>query len=104
MANKKELPQEMLKALESHQLGDVSGGVILHRKKDGKNEWFVFPDLESFEPNPLGAFGGKEHGKFSGPYNSAEEAIEAAKEAGCTNTDVIEFDGLAFNKAARNQN
>lgn len=94
MANKKELPQEMPKALESHQPGDVSGGVISHCKIDGKDKWFVFPDLERFEPNPLGAVGMKKHGKFSGPYNSAEEAIEAAKSSGCLSTDIVEWDDL----------
>ena len=63
----------------------------MHRKIDGKDKWFVFPDLESFEPNPLVAVRLEKHGKFSGPYNSAEEAIEAAKKAGCTSTEVYEW-------------
>ena len=51
------------------------------------------PDAEEIiQKHLLGAVGMDRHEKFSGPYETKEEAIKAAKDSGCTNMDVAEWD------------
>ena len=95
MENKKDLPQKLTNAIESSELEKVSGGGIIHFKRNEKDVYYVLPDPnfgEAVQEHPLGSVGMMMNGKFSGPYETKEEAIQAAVDSGCTNIAVIERD------------